>query len=406
MSFSKETLQTLTSGAFLPQEEMLEVARKKGSLYIGIPCERSFQEHRVALLPEDVKFLTNNGHRIVVETGAGSGASYQDNDYSEAGAEIVYDTQEVFKADIILKVAPPTLEEIDYMTRKQTLISALQITVQPKDFLKKLIQKKVTAIAWDYLQDEEGIYSIVRSMGEIAGTTSVLIAAELLSNTNGGTGLMLGGITGVAPTEVVILGAGTVGEYAVRSALGLGASVKVFDDSVYKLRRLQNAIGQRIYTSTISQERLSEALKNADVAIGAIRATKGIVPCIVTEEMVKNMKYGSVIVDVSIDQGGVFETSEVTTHDHPTYIKYGVIHYCVPNIPSRVARTSSGALSNIFSQILFAIGEEGGVEGTIRKDRALRSGVYLYNGILTNEHLSKKFHLPFKDLNLLIAALD
>lgn len=405
MVMAKDVLFSLTKGAYAPQEEMLEVARKKGKLYIGIPKEIAFQENRVALVPDAVALLVNHGHRIVVEAGAGKAAHFEDNDYSEAGAEIVYSPQDVYKADTILKIAPPTLEEIEMMQQKQTLFSALQLTVQPEDFLKKLIAKKLNCVAFDMITDEAGIYPVIRAMGEIAGGASILIAAELLSNVNNGVGSILGGISGISPTEVVIIGAGTVGEFAARAAIGLGATVKVFDNSTSRLRRLQGLLGSRVFTSVIVPRVLEKHLKTADVAIGALRATKGRTPCVVTENMVAEMKAGSVIVDVSIDQGGVFETSDVTNHTKPIFRKHGVIHYCVPNIPSRVARTASYAFSNIFSQIVMNMGEEGGFDSLVRKDAGVRNGVYVYNGILTNQFLGETFDLPFKDINLLMAAI-
>jgi alanine dehydrogenase len=401
-----ETLKSLmTQGSLLPQEEMLAIGKKKGKLMIGIPKETTYQENRVALNPEAVQLLVNNGHQIVVESGAGKQASYEDIDYSEGGAEIVKDKTEVFKANIILKVAPPSEEEIDMMPGNQTLISALQLTLHPKKTLTTLMNKKITAIAWDYIQDEHGIYTVVRAMGEIAGNTSILIASELLSNYKSGKGIMLGGVAGVRPTEVVILGAGTVGEYACRAALGLGASVKVFDNSISKLRRLQNDIGMRVYTSVIQPKLLEKAVMRSDVVIGAVRAGLGRTPCIVTEEMIKNMKAGSVLIDVSIDQGGCFETSKLTNLDSPTFVEHGVIHYCVPNIASRVSRTASIALSNIFSPLLLEIGENGGCRDTIKKNPGFRSGVYVYQGKLTSEILGKVFDLPYKNIELLLAAL-
>jgi len=402
---TKDVLFSLTKGAFAPQEEMLEVARKKGKLFIGIPKEIAYQENRVALVPDAVALLVNNGHKIIIEAGAGKAASFEDNDYSEAGAEIVYSPNDVYKADVIFKIAPPTLEEVELMQPKQTLFSALQLTVQPQDFLKKLITKKLNCIAYELIIDEAGIFPVIRAMGEIAGGASILIAAELLSNANNGVGAILGGISGISPTEVVIIGAGTVGEFAARAAIGLGATVKVFDSSTSRLRRLQNQLGSRVFTSVIVPKVLEKHLKTADVAIGALRATKGRTPCIVTDTMVSEMKTGSVIVDVSIDQGGVFETSKVTNHTKPVFRKHGVIHYCVPNIPSRVARTASYAFSNIFSQIILNMGDEGGIDSIIRKDSGLRNGVYIYNGILTNQYLGEAFNLPFKDINLLMAAL-
>jgi len=387
----------------MPQEQLLPVGTKSSQLFIGIPKEISFQENRVALEPEAVGLLVNNGHRVLIETKAGLASNFSDNDYSEAGAEIGYSAQEVYKSDILLKVAPPSLEEVSLMHPKQTLISALQLTVQPKDLVKKLIEKRVSAIAWDFITDKDGIFPIVRAMGEIAGTTSILIAAEHLSNIKG-QGAMFGGISGVAPSEAVIIGAGTVGEYAARAALGLGASVKVFDNDISKLRRLQNDIGHRVYTSTIQPKLLSKALKTADVAIGAIRSSDGRTPNIVSEKMVSEMKPCSVIVDVSIDQGGCFETSEVTNHGSPVFTKYDVIHYCVPNIASRVSRTASYALSNIFAPILLNVGDVGGIENVLRRNLGVRKGVYMYNGTLVNKSLGERFNLDYKDLDLFLTA--
>jgi len=397
--------QLISEGSLLPKEEMLEIARKKGNLNIGIPRETSFQEKRVALVPEAVSLLVANGHRVLIETKSGELSNFSDSEYSEAGAEICYDIKEIFKCDIIFKVAPPSEEEVDLMSGNQTLISALQISVQPKEILQKLMQKKITAVAWDYIQDEENVYPVVRSMGEIAGTTSILIAAELLSAFENGKGIMLGGVAGVQPTEVVVIGAGTVGEFAVRAALGLGASVKVFDSSLGKLRRLQNNIGTRIFTSVLQPKVLAKSIRRADVVIGAIRAPLGRTPCIVTEEMVMDMKSGSVIVDVSIDQGGCFETSEVTNHNNPTFIKHEVIHYCVPNIASRVSRTASFALSNIFSPILLEMGNHGGCKELIKNDIGFRTGVYMYKGTLTSEVLGKVFNLKYKNIELLVLGM-
>lgn len=405
MISSGDALKSLArEAALMPLEEMLEVGNKNKSLYIGIPRETEFQEHRVVLVPEAVSLLVNNGHRVLIESNAGKHANFSDRDYSEAGAEIAYSASQVYEADIILKIAPPSSKEIEMMKHKQTLFSALQLTVQPADTLRMLMEKKITAIAWDYVKDEEGIYPIIRSMGEIAGTTSILIAGELLSNINDGKGLMLGGVAGITPTEVVVIGAGTVGQFAARSAIALGASVKVFDNSVYRLRRLQRDLGTHIFTSVIQPKVLRKALMRADVAIGALRASYGRTPCVVTEEMVENMKDGSVIIDVSIDQGGCFETSRVTTHEKPTFKEYGVVHYCVPNIASRVSRTASYALSNIFSPLVLDIANRGGIDKLIRTDKGFRHGVYIYNGTLTSSYLGETFHLPYKDLDLLISA--
>lgn len=397
--------QLIKEGSLMPQEEMLEVRRKKGKLFIGIPRETSFQERRVALVPEAVSLLVSNGHRVLIESKSGENANFSDNEYSEAGAEICYDTKEIFKCDIIFKVAPPSEDEVEMMPGNQTLISALQLSAQPKMILQKLMQKKITAVAWDYIQDEAGAYPIVRSMGEIAGTTSIIIAGELLSSFQSGKGIMLGGIAGIQPTEVVIIGAGTVGEYAVRAAIGLGASVKVFDSSLSRLRRLQNDIGSRVFTSVIQPKVLAKAVRRADVVIGALRAPLGRTPCVVSEEMIESMKPGSVVVDVSIDQGGCFETSQITNHSNPTFLKHEIIHYCVPNIASRVSRTASFALSNIFSPILIEMGNQGGCRELIKSDPGFRSGVYMYKGTLTSEVLGKVFDLKYKNIELLILGI-
>src|SRR6201992_1957467 len=387
-----------------PQESMLEVKAKKHKLYIGIPKEISFQENRVPLTPLSVALLINNGHDVMLESNAGLAAKFLDKDYSEQGAQIVYDAKKIYERDIIIKIAPPTLAEIEMMKPGQTLISALQLSTFKAECLHALMNKKVTALCFEHLRDEGGSLSVVRAMSEIVGATSILIAAEYLSNVFDGKGLMLGGITGVPPTEIVILGAGTVGEYAARTAISLGAEVKVFDPSIYKLRRLQNNIGTRIFTSVVQPIVLEKAVTTCDVAIGALRAEDGRSPCIVSENTVSRMKRDSVIIDVSIDQGGCFETSEITNHTHPVFRKYDVIHYCVPNIASRVARTATYALTNIFTPILLEIGEKGGLKNVIWQNSGVRSSVYIYEGHLTNKYIGDRFNIPCKDLDLLIVS--
>ena len=391
--FSKEEL--------LPQTEMLEIKKQKGELFIGLPKETLFEEKRICLTPDAVSALTSHGHRVVIEAGAGEGSNYSDNEYSEAGAKISYDTKEVFSCNIVLKVAPPTIDEIDMIIPQSVLISALQLKTQTKEYFKTLAKKRITAVAFDYIKDEHGVYPVVKSLSEIAGTAAILIAAELMSNLNKGNGLLLGNIGGVPPTDVVILGAGTVGEFAARSALGLGARVKVFDNSITKLRKLQHSLNTPIYTSTIQPKTLAKSLRRCDVAIGSIRG-KDRSPVIVSETIVETMKEGAIIVDVSIDRGGCFETSNITSHSKPTFEKHGVIHYCVPNIPSRYSRTASFAISNLFTPYLLDIAESGGFENAARFDKSLRSGMYLYHGILTNKTVATWFNLPFRDINLLL----
>ncbi|MBL6657533.1 MAG: alanine dehydrogenase [Flavobacteriales bacterium] len=399
------SISSLGSGNLLPQEEKLEIKKQSKSLFIGVPKEIAFQESRIAIVPDAVQLLVSHGHEVLIESTAGEGANFSDNEFSEAGAKIIFDTKEIYQADIILKVEPPTLEEIELMKGRQTLISALQITTRNQEFINRLIEKKITCLAYEFIQDDSGMMPLIRSMSEIAGNTSVLIASECLSNANDGKGLLLGGIAGVTPTEVVIIGAGTVGEFAARSSMGLGASVKVFDNSLSKLRRLQNDLNTRVYTSIIQPKVLSKALKRADVVIGALRSGDKRTPCVVTEEMVSDMKDGAVIIDVSIDQGGCFETSELTNHAKPTFKKYGVIHYCVPNIPSRVARTASYSLSNLLTPIILRIGDFGGLDNVISSDVGLRQGVYICKGILTNKMVGQWFNLNYKEINLIIASI-
>jgi len=391
-------------GLLQPKETLSELKQKSNSLYIGIPKEISFQENRIALTPLSVALLVNNGHKVVLETGAGLGANFSDKDYSEQGALISYSKKDVFDADIIVKIAPPTFDEIEMMHKGQTLISALQMGALKEGYLQALLSKKINALCFENLRDEGNILSVVRAMSEIVGATSIFIAAEYLSSVTGGKGLMLGGFTGVPPTEIVILGAGTVGEYAARTALSLGAEVKVFDSSIYRLRRLQNNLGSRVFTSVMQPIVLEKAVTTCDVVIGAIRATHGRSPCIITEETVSKMKPDSVVIDVSIDQGGCFETSEVTNHVDPIFRKHDVIHYCVPNIASRVPRTASYALTNIFTPILVDIGDMGGLMSVVWNKPGIREALYIYQGHLTSKNLSDMFNLPYKDIELLVAA--
>ena len=391
-------------GLIQPKEALSEINKKNNSLYIGIPKEISFQENRIALTPLSVALLVHNGHKVVIEAGAGVAANFCDNDYSEQGARITFNKKEVFEADIIVKIAPPTIEEIALMHKGQTLISALQMGELKASYLKALLNKKINALCFENIRDEGNILSVVRSMSEIVGSTSILIAAEYLSNVTGGKGLMLGGFTGVPPTEIVILGAGTVGEYAARTAISLGAEVKVFDSSLYRLRRLQNNLGTRVFTSVMQPIVLEKAIITCDVVIGAIRALHGRSPCIVMEETVARMKPNSVVIDVSIDQGGCFETSRVTNHKDPVFRKHDVIHYCVPNIASRVPRTASYALTNIFTPILVDIGDMGGLMNVVWSKPGIREALYIYQGHLTSKDLAAMFSLPFKDIELLVAA--
>lgn len=388
----------------MPSEERLELPTKACRLSIGIPKETVWLENRVALSPEAVRILIRDGHRVIVENDAGKAANFPNHVYSDMGAEIAYESNIVYHADIITKVAPPTATEISMLRGKQVLFSSLNLTGLTDFHFKQLSSKRVTALAFEFINDRDGNYPLVRAMSEIAGTTSIIIAADYLCHQDYGMGLMFGGLSGIAPTEVVIIGAGTVGEFAARAALGMGAFVKVFDNSVYRLRRLQNNLGMRVYTNVIHPTALREALASADVAIGALRSRAGLSSVCVSEDMVMKMKKGAVIIDVSIDQGGCFETSLMTDHKNPVYEKHGVTHYCVPNIASKVPRTASMALSNLLAPVIVKIGEEGGITNILRSDHGIRNGVYLYNGISTNRYISDHFKLPHKDIELLLAA--
>ncbi len=392
-SFSYETL-----------EETLDIKPKSSQLFIGIPKETAFQENRIALTPDAVGVLISNGHHVVIEHNAGDASHFRDKDYSEAGAKIVYEKAEVYKAPILVKSAPVVEEDLPHLQLNQQIISPLHMSVLKADILQKMMEKRITAISFENLKDDSDTYPIVRSMSEIAGSAVMLIAGQYLGSANHGKGVLLGGISGIPPTKVIILGAGIVGEFAARAALALGASVKIFDNSVYRLKRLQNNIGQRMWTSVMEPRILAKQLKTCEVAVGALGSDTGRTPIVASEEMVSNMRPGSVIIDVSIDRGGCFETSEITTHENPIFMKYGVIHYCVPNIPSGFARTASQAVSNVLMPLLIEAGDEGGFESLIWHKVHLRSGIYMFKGALTNFYLSQRFDLKYTDLNLLIAS--
>lgn len=392
-SFNYETL-----------EEKLDIKPQGSKLEIGIPKEIAFQENRVGLSPDAVGVLVSNGHDVVVEHNAGEGSHYTDKDYSEAGAKIVYDRAEVFKAPILVKSAPIVEEDLELLQMNQTIISPIHYAALKETVVKKMMEKKMTALSYENLKDECGTYPIVRSMSEIAGSAVMLIAGQYLSSFNHGKGVLLGGISGIPPTKVVIIGAGIVGEFATRNALALGASVKVFDNNISRLKQLQSNLGQRVWTSVLEPKILAKQLKTCEVAVGAMSNEFGRAPVVVTEEIVETMRVGSVIIDVAIDRGGCFETSELTSHESPIFLKHNVIHYCVPNIPSGFARTASQAISNVLMPLLLQISEEGGIEEMVWHKLYLREGIYMFKGALTDFYMSEKFNLKYTDLNLLIAS--
>ena len=406
MNDTSKTRQAVTfaKSVLLPQEEMLEVSRTQKKLRIAVLKEIDCHENRVSLAPHAVELLVNNGHTVMIQNLAGASANFLDIEYSEAGGTFVENSSELYQADIIIKVAPPTLEEISWMRGNQILISSLLIGSQDPTYITALQEKKITAIAYEYLKDKENrIFPVTESMSEISGSASILIAAEYLSNANRGKGEMLGGIAGVSPTDVVVLGASTAGECAARTALGLGATVKVFDTSTTKLGELHYKLGQQVFTSIIQPRVVHKALKTADVVIGALPFAEGK-RYMVSLDSVMQMKPNSVIVDIGMDHGGCFESSEPTTLEMPTYRKFNVVHYCVPNIPSRVSRTASYALSNIFGPLLIDIAESGGLQQIMNENIGFRNGIYMYNGILTKESIGRKFGISSRDIDLLLAA--
>jgi alanine dehydrogenase len=390
--------------AFMPREEQIERAVGRKQMSIGMPHDYRDGEKRIALTPEAVKILTDAGHEVFMERGAGTEAGFADIDYSNNGAMVSDVPDTVFGCDIVIKIAPFTQQEASRLRSGQTVISFMNAATLGEETLSVMMRKRVTAIASEIIKDSDGMLPVMESMSEISGITSVLLASEYLSTTSGGKGVMLGGVTGVTPTEVIIIGANTAGEYAARAALGLGAIVKVFDTSVHRLRNFQSLVGQRLYTSTFHPQVLQKALKSADVLIGAL-STDILMPWFyVTEDMVQGMKRGSVIIDLSVDTGGCVETAEPRALKDPIYEKHGVIHFSAWNLPSRVPKTASIALSNVFRPLMQDIADAGGVTPMLKFNNGLRSGVYIYNGILTNEVLGQKFGILSKDINLLLAA--
>ncbi|RXK81873.1 alanine dehydrogenase [Filimonas effusa] len=393
-----------TSFSYETFEEKLDIKRQGAKLTIGIPKENALHEKRISLIPEAVEVLVNNGHEVIIEHKAGEGSKYSDGDYSEAGARIAYSKEDVYKAPMILKTAPLTEDDLPFLQLNQTVISPIHLSMLKKPLIEKLMEKRITALGFEHLKDDSGTFPIVRSMSEIAGSAVMLIAGQYLGSPDNGKGVLLGGISGIPPTKVIIIGAGVVGEFATRTALAMGASVKVFDNNVYRLKRLQNNLGVRVWTSVIEPKILAKQLKTCEVAVGALSSDNGRCPIVVSEDMVRAMRAGSVIIDVSVDRGGCFETSEITTHEKPVFIKHDVIHYCVPNIPSGFARTASHAISNVLMPLLLLASDQGGFDDMVWHNFNLRHGIYLYKGALTNFYISQRFNLKYTDLNLLIAS--
>lgn len=393
-----------TKGQYETQVERLEVLKKGEGATIGIPKEEHYCENRVALVPNSIRSLIGYGHRVIVESKAGDKAHYSDQDYASSGAEVTADKKRVYASELIIKFSPPTLDELDLFSPGQILISPLPFPLISAEYLEKLKSKRVTAISMDQMKNKDGSFPVIRMMSEMAGRIAVMTASELLSSGIGGRGVLLGGISGVPPAKVVILGAGVVGEHATRTAVGLGASVRIFDNDIYKITELQNKIGRPLHTSSINPEYLAYQLTSADVVISAMHSKTGRAPILVTEEMVSNMKKGAVIIDVSIDQGGCIETSEMTTHDKPIFVKYDVIHYAVPNIASKVPRTSSAAISNILTPLILNMVSNKNISDFLYDNDGVRNGVYVYEGHITNEYLAKRFQLKYTALELILTS--
>lgn len=392
-------------GAYISQELLKEIAKMNNRLLIGIPCERHEGERRLALTPEAVDMLTQRGHRVWVETGAGLGINYSDNHFSEAGAEIVATPAEVYQADIILKVLPPLPSEVALMKPRVTLFSMIQLNVFSQEAFEAMIAKRIHAVAYELISDAYGRSPVLSVISEIEGTASITIASEMLSNTQGGKGILLGGIPGVSPTEVVIIGAGNAGTVAARAALALGACVKVFDDDIDKLRIIQQVVGQRLFTSTFHPNVLHNAFRTADVVIGAMRYINTRFRYVIAEELVRLMKRGALVIDLRISQGGCFETTCCLSPSDPAiFEQYGVLHYCKPNISNYVARTTSMAFSNIFVPMLFTLGDAGSIQAMVKADHGFRNGIYMYCGKPVNSYVSNHFNLSSNSLDLYLSA--
>lgn len=392
-------------GAYIPQELLKEISKVNNRLLIGIPCERHEEERRLPLTPEAVDMLIERGHRVIVECGAGLGINYSDNHFAESGAEIAATPQEVYQADIILKILPPLAVEVALMKPRSTVFSMVQLNLYTQEAFELMMAKRITAIAWELMSDQFGRCPVLNAISEIEGTASITIAAEMLSNTQGGKGILLGGIPGVSPTEIVIVGAGNAGTVAARAALALGASVKVFDDDINKLRMIQQVVGQRLFTSNFHPNVLHNAFRSADVVIGAMRYINTRYRYIIAEELIRTMKRGALVIDLRMSQGGCFETTCCLCPSDPTvFEQYGVLHYCKSNISNHVARTTSMALSNIFVPMLFSLGDMGNIQSMIKVDPGFKSGVYMYCGKPVNEYVSRHFNMRSSNIDIYLAA--
>jgi alanine dehydrogenase len=403
MNESTHFQELLAQQGILPMEAMTWTKKNAKSIHLGIPKEADADENRIALSPQAVQLLVANGHEIRIEKSAGERAGFSDSDYLLAGGQVTEDVQSIWKSDLIIKIQAPHAEEISQMKTGKAIISCASHQHVNGAILDLLNEKKILALGLEYAEDNGGGFPFVKIMAEIAGQLILPIASELLRK-KAQPGILLGNVTGVPPCHIVLLGSGEIVEQIARSAWHAGIQMQVFDKDIYKLQRLKQRLGFPLVTQVIDSENLPKALQDARVIVGALRSESGITPCVVTEEMVSTLKAGTLIMDVCIDQGGCFETSELTTLSRPTFEKYGVSHYCVPNIPSLVSHTASLAMSNLITSFLLKAGKTGGVEEMLWQGKSFMKGVYCFKGYVTHPLVGKLNQKPVKDIQLLLLS--
>ena len=394
----------LKTTSFVVREFLLKVNKTHSALTIGVPKENTRFEKRLALTPEAVAILVDEGHKVIVEAGAGSSISYSDNYYSESGAYIVDSPAEVFEASLILKISPPTLQEVRMMRPRATVFSFLQQPMLSATVLEAMSAKRINALAYDLVYEQDGTSPFATAMSEIEGASAVTLAAELMSNANGGKGILMGGVPGVSPTEVVIVGAEVAGTIAALSALGLGAMVKVFDNDISKLRLMEHNLGRTLFTSTLQPNVMRNSFRSADVLIGAMEYINKPHRDRISADLIRELKHGAIVIDLRLAQGGCFETTmEACIPGAPTmFEKHGVLHICEMSISSRVARTSSIAMSNIFASLFLKMASGGGLVGLAQSDRGFSSGFYMFSGKMVNAYVANLFNFSVNDIGLFL----
>ena len=399
---SENSSQSNLDSTFEVQPEQQPVFQGATKLNIGVLKEKSKDEKRVALTPQDVELIASSGYNVFVEKGAGIGANYSDLDYSEVGAKIIEKDEEVLKkSDIICKITPLDNREINLCSSNSTIISAINMSSITRKTLINMQKKNLTALAYEFFSDTSGFNPFLHSIGEIIGTSAIMIASEMLTSTNGGRGIMFGGITGLPPTNIIILGTDIAAEYALRIAMSLGANVKVFDNSLHNLIRFRNIFGQNLYTSPLNYANLRKEFESADVVINSIVRKKNM-DFIITDSLVRSMKKGAIIIDLKVDQRSIVETSRVTSFDSPTYVYSDVTHYCVPNLASRVANSSSIVISNLLSNFVLEILHQGSIIPFLQYQSSIKNATYMFKGVVTNRIVAETFDLKFTDLNFIV----